>query len=316
MKNIVLFGTGNLGKRYIQAISKLYNVKLILNDISLANLISVKEFLRLNGIKKLNYEMISKTDDAVSKIDEETIVIISTTSNNRLSTLKPVILRHPEAVICEKPVTQKLENYLELLKLIKENNTRSFVDFTLRMQPFYQKIKAEIYGMNSGVFYSNLPNMGLACVGIHQIDLFMWLFGLNNCEIKNSTFIETYEQKRKGFYDIVGSIELQSGNFKGFINNSSDESFRTAQIITDHAVYNVHEDQKVFTKITKGTQGNPEIEALTYSFVSQYMADVINNIINKNYKDIPLPDLEFSFSQHKILFDYLKKHNLEELNFT
>ena len=230
--------------------------------------------------------------------------------------LKPVILKHPKAVICEKPVTQKLEDYLELLKLVKENKTKSFVDFTLRMQPFYQKIKDEIGGAKSGVFFANLPQMGLACVGIHQIDLFMWLFDLTQCELKNTSFTETYEQKRKGFFDITGSIELESGNFRAFINNDSSENFRTAQIITEDTVYNVHEDQRIMTKVKKNPIGNLVTETISYSFVSQYMTPVITNIINNNFEAIPLPDFESSFSRHKILFDYLAKHSLKDLNFT
>lgn len=316
MTDIVLFGTGNLGKRYIQAISKLENVNLFLCDISPASLNSVKDFLAQSSISELKYDSSTDTNEAASNINKNTIVIAATTSNDRIKILKPVIEKHPKAIICEKPVTQNHQDYLELLQLADETKTKSFVDFTLRMQPFYQKIKTEISEAKSGMFLANLPKMGLACVGIHQIDLFMWLFNLTQCELKNTSFIQTYEQKRKGFFDVTGSIELVSGNFRAFINNDNFENFRTAQIITEHIVYNVHEDQRIMTKVKKNTAGNLITDNISYSFVSQYMTSVINRIINDDFLSIPLPDFKSSYFQHKVLFDYLAKHSILDLNFT
>lgn len=316
MTDIVLFGTGNLGKRYIQAISKLENINLFLCDISPTSLSSVKDFLAQSNISELKYDASTNTNEAAAKIGTNTIVIVATTSNDRIKILGPVIEKHPKAIICEKPVTQNHKDYLELLKLVKENKTKSFVDFTLRMQPFYQKIKSEISEAKSGLFLANLPKMGLACVGIHQIDLFMWLFNLTQCELKNTSFIQTYEQKRKGFFDVTGSIELVSGNFRAFINNDNFENFRTAQIITEHIVYNVHEDQRIMTKVKKNTAGNLITDNISYSFVSQYMTSVINRIINDDFLSIPLPDFKSSYFQHKVLFDYLAKHSILDLNFT
>jgi predicted dehydrogenase len=316
MIDIVLFGTGNLGKRYIQAISKLKDVNLFLYDISSEALSSVKDFVSQNNITSLRYEILSSFSEAEKKINKNSIVIVATASRNRMEILGAIIQNFPKAIICEKPVTQKLEEYVNLLELLKENGTKSFVDFTLRMQPFYQAIKNEIGKVTSGVFYANLPKMGLACVGIHQIDLFMWLFNLQNCQLKNSTFVETYEQKRKGFFDITGSMELESGNFKAFINNDGFDNFRTAQIITDNTVYNVHEDQRVMTKIKKAREENLISESISYSFVSQYMTSVVSNIIENKFEEIPLPSLEESFVQHKVLFEYLSKHSLLDLNFT
>ncbi len=316
MTDIVLFGTGNLGKRYIQAISKLENVNLFLCDISPASLSSVKDFLVQSSISELKYGTSTDTNEAAAKISSNTIVIVATTSNDRIKILRPVIEKHPKAIICEKPVTQNHEDYFELLQLADENNTKSFVDFTLRMQPFYQKIKSEISGVKNGMFFANLPKMGLACVGIHQIDLFMWLFNLTRCEIKNTSFLETYEQKRKGFFDVAGSIELESGNFRAFITNDNFENFRTSQIITEFTVYNVHEDQRVMTKVKKNPTGNLISENISYSFVSQYMTSVISSIVNDDFDSIPLPDFKSSYFQHKVLFDYLAKHSIKDLNFT
>ena len=83
MTDIVLFGTGNLGKRYIQAISKLENVNLFLCDISPASLSSVKDFLLQSNISNLEYQSSNDTNEAFKRINENTIVIAATTSNDQ-----------------------------------------------------------------------------------------------------------------------------------------------------------------------------------------------------------------------------------------
>jgi hypothetical protein len=316
MNKIVLIGTGNLGKRYIQAISRIKYVNLFLADISIEALQSTAKFISDNGLNSLQYKIIGDINDIFTEIDQDTIVIISSTAADRGILLKKVILRTPKAIICEKPVTQSNEEYLELIGLIEKLKVKSFVNFTLRMQPFFQKIKLEIDNPENGVFLANLPKLGLACVGIHQIDLFMWLFNISQCELINSSFSKIYEQKRPGFFDVIGSIEIKSAEFHGFINNSGVENLRTVQILTKDKVYNVFEDQRVLNQINKNNSELNFSETISYSFVSQYMTDLIQKIITNKFESIDLPSIESSYFQHKLIFDYLSKHSFSKLNFT
>jgi predicted dehydrogenase len=315
INRIVLFGTGNLGKRYVQAISGIGDIELFLFDISQTALKSIPDFLEQNNIK-LNYHLTYSFDDIFKTINERTIVIVSTTLTGRMELLRNILKHHPKALICEKPVVQNNTDYLKLLELLKPANVPTFVDFTLRMQPFYQRIKEEIGNADSGSLFVNLPKTGLICVGIHNIDLFLWLFNLTGCDIITTTFSAVYEQKRAGFYDVTGSLVLEKSSFKAFIGNSSEEDLRTAQIITKEFVYNVHEDQRIMIKVNKQNGKLVISENIEYSFVSKYMTELIRNIISGNFNKINLPGIEDSYQQHKIIFDYLKKHSIEDLNFT
>lgn len=316
MTRIVLFGTGNLGKRYIQAISVINNINLHLFDKSEVALKSVESFLETTDTKLENYTLESNFDSTISRINKETIVIISTTLDDRLILLQKVINKTPKAIICEKPVCQNQDDFIQVLELLKDKSIKTFVNFTLRMQPFYQKIKNEIGTPDNGVFFTNLPKTGLACVGIHQIDLFFWLFNLTNCQLANTSFANTYEQKRLGYFDVIGSIELSKNGFKGFINNSESENLRTAQIIVNETSYTIFEDQRIMTKVNVKDKNKIHTEVIEYSFVSKYMTDIIQNIISQNYKSILLPGIENSYLQHKVLFDYIEKHSISDLNFT
>lgn len=316
MNKIVLFGTGNLGKRYIQAIARLNGISLYLSDISNEALNSAVGFISANNLEGLKYYLTNSIEDAISVIDKETLVIVASTATKRADLLSRIILRTPKGIICEKPVTQNREDYLKIIELLQKHDVKTYVDFTLRMQPFYQKVKSEILKQSNGVFFANLPRMGLACVGIHQIDLFMWLFNLKSCELRSSTFTEVYEQKRAGFYDIIGSLEISSSGFQGVIINSETENIRSAQIILNESTYNIFEDQRILSKINKVEPELNYSETISYSFVSQYMSDIISDIFSDKIESIELPSIESSFPQHKVLFDYLSKHSLINLNFT
>ncbi|MCX6334699.1 MAG: Gfo/Idh/MocA family oxidoreductase [Bacteroidia bacterium] len=316
MTRIILLGVGNLGKRYIQAIARICNIDLFLYDISANAVQTVPEFLIPNGLKGLEYKIVSDFNQVLSLINENTLVIVATTSYGRADMLEKIICRIPGAIICEKPVAQKEKEYLKIMEPLAQNRILSFVDFTYRIQPFYQKIKSIITKKDGGILYINLPKTGLACAGIHQIDLFFWLFDLKSCTLINSSFSRTYEQKRAGYFDIVGSIELESGDFKCYINNSGEENLRTAQIILSDLVISVFEDQRIMGIVEKLNPQKITTEMLEYSFVSNYMTGIIQNIMKNNLSEINLPSIEESFNQHKILFDYLNKHSITDLNFT
>lgn len=319
MVKITLFGTGNLGKRYIQAISgidKDINIDLLVYDIKPEALLTVPEFIKANNITDLKCGIAECDQQAFDHIDGESIVIVATTVIKRMDLMTNIILKKPKSIICEKPVVQNDTEYLKLIGLLDNTEIQSFVNFTLRMQPFYQKIKEDIGKTDSGLLFVNLPRTGLACVGIHQIDLFLWLFDLHNTILKGSTFAEIYEQKRAGFYDVSGSIILENPGFRAIIVNSETENIRTAQIIAKGNVFNVNEDQRTMTKLDIKQKSPVIVENIEYSFVSQYMSEVILQIINEEYDKINLPNIKNSYIQHKILFDYFDYHSIKDLNFS
>ena len=58
-----------------------------------------------------------------------------------------------------------------------------------------------------------------------------------------------------------------------------------------------------------------ELKEINFVYVSQYINTVIESIISSN-SSIMLPDIEEGFIAHKILFEYMKRNNVENLNIT
>jgi len=257
----------------------------------------------------------------LDEIDDDSVVVVATTTKDRFAILERVMARKPRAIICEKPVAQGSDDYQKLLEIGHRDRIRVFVNFTLRIQPFYQKIKSEINGGTDYadyVFFSNLPRSGLACVGIHHIDLLCWLFGIRQYEFIGSHFLGTYEQKRNGFFDVIGGMHLKTDrNGAGVISNSHSTNVCAVQIILRDVVYNVFEGQRIVTRLNKADTNRVHVETVEYRYVSSYMTDIIESCFSGSYAEAKrLPDLQESLLSHQILFDYLQRHSLLDLNFT
>jgi predicted dehydrogenase len=316
MNKVIVIGTGNIGKRHIQALYKSQlDFKILAHDIFKDSLQSVNQFCISNGLDLEKISLIEDFDSLLAHIDSSTIVIIATTATGRKAILESVIEYKPAAIIAEKPVVQTDADYLYIQSIAARNNVPIYVNFIAHAQHFYREIYENVKNSKSYTFYSNMPNWGMSTVGIHQFELFFWLFGIKEYDVAFSEVSSVYEQKRKGFYDLAGTLGLsdKKGNIGVFRNQEAD-SFASIQIISEDYLYTVHEQQN--TLITIGPDKKVIVSPLNVRFVSMYMQEIIDAIFNKEFDRVYLPDIEQSYLAHKVLFDYISSHASAELNIT
>lgn len=319
MKKIILIGTGNLGKRYLQAILKAdRQFSCFCFDISTSAVEEIIPFLSKNGIQLDKLTIMSSFDDILKIINEESLVIIASTANDRLGMLKKITARKPEAFIIEKPVAQTEEDFRQILNNCESRNIPAWVHYTLRFQPFGKTLKTILEGERNYDFFSWLPEMGIACVSIHYIDFFMWLFSIRDFEITDVSCQGVYEQKRKGFYDMYGELTLRTaeGNTGRFIN-SSVEGIRTMVILLKGKVISVFEDQRITTILNKSdSKIITSIEA-QYDFTSNYMKRIMENYIDGNINITgELVSLNEAQKSHQVIYDYMRLTKNKNLNIT
>ena len=313
MKKIILIGTGNLGRRYVEAISKVPDHELFVFDISDSSIDGLKQFISHNKLDLNSINYCKSFTKLLNHIDSNTLIIDASTAFGRVSRLLPLINYKPKAFILEKPLAQDLNEYQKLEEALRRKKIGSYVNFTLREQPMYSYLKSLINEVESADLFVTLPKFGLFCVGIHYIDLFMYLFDLNKIEESHSVFEALYEQKRKGFSDVVGSCFLKSGKFNAVITNSDNSNNRLVQINSNESIITLFEDKRTLVTINKDGEVFTEND-LNYSFVSQYMSKIINDIFKNNL--INLPNVTESIEQHKVLYKYMDDNSIENLNFT
>ena len=158
--DVLIIGTGNIGKRHLQGASFL---PVSCYDISRDSLESVRPFCESNKIRIP--KLLPELDDALNTITPETVVIVATTANGRVPLFKKIVSRNPREVILEKPACQSLSEYKQLMKITGEGEV--YVNIPRTLYPVYQQIGLE--GKHA-MFFANSSNAGMVCNGISVQD--------------------------------------------------------------------------------------------------------------------------------------------------
>lgn len=311
MIKVGIIGTGNIGKRHLQSISSIMQEKEVFYyDSYKSSLDSVDTFVCEN---KLNIKPIkhNNLDSFLSNIDNNTVVIIATTANGRADLIKQIIQTHPKAIIAEKPVCQSLAEYDDILDRYS-SQCPVYINFPRHMYPVYQDIFGKISFKNNCSVEINLNGVGLACNGIHMLDLVCWLFRGSIFSINSSENIKTFESKRKGFFDFSGKIVFTlNEKIVCTIQDSNANTINSIIMRDDKQIFQIYESLKktVFIDNTSILVDN-----ITIPYQSELTAKIILEIY-ANQSSSLLPTLEESYISHKILFDIMKNNEIE-LNIT
>ena len=312
MNKIIVIGTGNIGKRHIQAISNLkIKYKLICYDHLEESLISLKKFIRENNIKLKNLKIENKFEKTINNIDNKTIIILATTANQRKEILEKIIQKKPLSIIIEKPVCQKEEDYNSIIRLKNKLNIPIYVNFPRHSSPTYKKIFSEIRKKENIIFIANDTKVGFACNGIHLLELATWLLNSKKYKILNSEIESIYETKREGFFDFSGRLTLKLGKNLSLININNQKTIPSIEIITENKIYKIDEEKQ---KIIIIDNKNLKINKFELPHTSQITDKIIQNILNNKIPNIPT--IEETYLPHKILFNFMKKNNIQNINFT
>ena len=313
MVKIIIIGTGNLGKRHIQAIANLeINYELICHDISEESLSSVDGFIEENNLKLKNIKKETNLKNTLQEIDKETIVIIASTAKGRKELLEETIKKRPFAIITEKPVCQNDKNYLSVLELNKEYQVPIYVNFSRHTFPDYQKILNELKDEEISSFTAYFPNVGMGCNGAHILDLAIWLLHAKDYEILSSKVNSTYESKRKTFSDFSGNLRFKLNNINCLLEMDDPHSISTIEVASKTKVIKIMEG--LGKKVTIKNNGEVEVQNFEIVPCSKMTDKIILDLINN--KKPSLPNIEEAYLPHKILFEFMKKHEIENLNIT
>lgn len=315
MTDLFVAGVGNIGRRHIQAAYASENIgNFYCYDLFKPTLEEgLDKFLKDNNMDIGRFKKFFGLDEFSDQINDKSIVIIATTAKGRFELLKKIIKKKPKAVIIEKPVCQLPVDYLAISKLALENSVPVYVNFIAHAQTIYNDLAEEIKLSKSFIMTTKMPKWGISTVGIHQIELFLWLSREVNCKYNFTDRFIVYEQKRKGFFDFEGGIFIQGKNgSEAYISNiESDNGPSSIQFCLDTKTITVYES---IGKYTVADKNGVQVHDLKIRFVSQYITEVLDDLIVKN--TCYLPNLETSFESHNILFKNLEEKGHINLNIT
>jgi len=226
MYKIIIIGAGQLGSRHLQAIAK-SNIKISIEVVEphmSSRVVAKERFEEIpnsSNVKNIRFlESIKELSDILD------IVVVATNADVRSDVLKELLTtKKVKNLILEKVLFQTEKEYFDIEILLKNTNTKCWVNHPRRMFPFYKKLKNKLKNSESINFSVSGGNWGLACNGLHFLDLFECLSNNSNTIIDNKYLDnKVLETKRKGFIELsgklIGSIETSLFEINNFINQS------------------------------------------------------------------------------------------------
>ncbi len=308
--NILIFGTGGIGIRHIEALLSIpKNIKLnfFISDINIEALNFAKKYIKEKRSNVSIYNFL-ELDEIEKNID---LTIIATTS-------------FPRFEIIESLLEKGIKGYFLLEKLIAPNFTilNDYIDLFSKYESASKIFVNQWYYAAStfNCILKNSPNpksillkgngWGMACNAVHYISLFEQLFCTRfHCL---DSHLEIVESKRKPYKELIGVIILRSNsdiNFTISCNQNEDKSkLRSISVYSEKNNYLYKYDGQFL---------QDELNEKVYKM--PYLSSFLKNIYNKTQisKEIvqnfvPLKD---SIRNHQCLFNAIEKSSLSTQNY-
>lgn len=228
---VLLVGSGQLGSRHLQGLLKCsYVSEIFVVDAWEKSLeLAQQRSQELTHDKLIHYS--KDCENIPQNID---VCIIAGTANVRLSQLKQVLENcSVRYLILEKILYNCLHDYLESDKLIRSHeNMNVWVNHPRRIYQFYSLVKKVIESCHGSmnVIVSG-GNWGLACNGLHFIDV--WCF-IRGTDVKSVDFLKTsvtlIPSKRSDFIEFIGGCSVVFSNGDTMDLHSYDTEFNGMNI--------------------------------------------------------------------------------------
>lgn len=311
MKKVIIIGSGNIGSRHLQGLrSVIEPVSIKVVDPSKDAQVKAKALFKEVKITSLfNGELCFTSEMPERQIFD--IAIVATNSAIRRQVTER-LLKHNTVrfLILEKFLFQTFRDYDEVEKLLQKKGTTAYVNCPRRMNSFYRRLREKISKTREPIeFYFSGTNWGLACNGIHRIDLFAFLVNENDINL-NIEGIEKkiLKSKRDGYIEFTGRIEGTTSNgskliMTSFLNGNAPN----LQIInTPSTRYFISEKQRYMFVSTAENDWNWERREFTMAFQSQLTNKVTEQLLKHGH--CQLTPYSESAIYHKLYLKALLNH--------
>jgi predicted dehydrogenase len=170
-KRVAIIGMGPMGRRHLQAVSKVAEAELVAVADGRAEALASAD---LNGARPFS--------DAQRMLDEvhPDVVIVSTNGPSHHPLVLAAIAAGARGILCEKPMACSVAEAEEMSSRARESGCALAVNHWRRHMPAYQWMANHLQSGAWGELRSmrcGLPGIGLGCTATHIVDLFRFLGG-------------------------------------------------------------------------------------------------------------------------------------------
>lgn len=312
--NCAIIGAGQLGSRHLQGLLTYKDVKLniFVLDPSIESLAVAQ--LRAQEIEHNHSLTFTQSYQGLpNKIE---FVVIATNSKVRLTVMEALFQQTSvKYLILEKVLFPDIHQYAKALELINVNNVKCWVNHPRRMYESYHQLKSLFDNSKYYNFQLVGASWGLACNGLHFIDLFEFLTDSKLTSISNSLLDgQPIESKRSGYLEFEGTLLGTLNNKHTFSITSlknQDLIAPTMSIMTDDVRIIIQESGTPKVYFLK-KENNFDIEENSFQvlYQSQLTGTLLEQIQTSGTCD--LPSFEHASSTHKLFIEsILNKWNNE-----
>lgn len=310
MKKIGLIGCGALGSRHLQALGLVQSPLQIfcMDPTPESRQIAEQRFAEVDGGQH-TLKLCAELSAFPEQLD---LVIVATNANVRRRVVEDLLAEHQvQYLVLEKVLFQALEDFDRVGKLLREKKVQCYVNHPFRMYDFYARLKPELSG--SGPIYIQAAgnNWGMACSGMHLVDLFAYLTGRDDVQVDVSELeAKEYHSKRPGFEEVQGRLRLSNGagdamDMISFAGDHQGTLFYTISTPELRCFYEENVESRVLIH-RRATEWQPEEDVFRMAFQSQLSNRFVESLLT--FGTTELPDYEFSARLHRRFIEGLLSH--------
>lgn len=218
---IVIVGTGALGKRHLSSIlDSEMALDVYCYDIN-PNALEGFEWEDLYHNKSL--KIVPSFDELPEQID---FAVFAMTSKGRREMFDRLVnATKVRNILFEKVLFQREEDYRHVGQRLKELDIHAWVNCARRQMDSYQNLRKELEDAKEMRIFISGGEWGLACNAIHELDLIEFLAGSNETVVDKLNLQPLIaESKRPGFKEVYGTISGSSGKCSEYTINCMDGS--------------------------------------------------------------------------------------------
>jgi hypothetical protein len=302
VNNVLICGAGQIGSRYLQGLANCSTpMRIYLQDLSAQALDRAIERWEGTTHGRAVHHVITSTkmDDLPRKID---IAIVATTADVRPFVVEAVSKRSEVFYWLLEKVLAQSEEDLRCLENSISKSRGAWVNTSRRMMRWYRDIASHLDLSEKKKLEVCGGDWGLACNGIHFLDLAMWWTG------EQLVFINTddvdpiwFKSKRPGFWDIHGTIEAiySSGTTVSLTSQDSDHPFSVRVIDGSHSW--LIEEASGIARRDDGLSINGRV-----TYQSEMTHELVKSLITAG--ECNLPSFKESVELHSVFVTALLNH--------
>ncbi|MFN8886128.1 MAG: Gfo/Idh/MocA family oxidoreductase [Cyclobacteriaceae bacterium] len=306
----LIIGAGQLGSRHLQGLLKLngkneiYVIDPSQDSLSLASV----RAMEVKHHHELHFH--SDWENLPQNFD---LAIIATSSVIRGQVTVRLISNYKvRYLILEKVLFPDLSTYEYMAKLFNKLPMKCWVNHPRRMFEHFKIIRKQLLPDQPIYFLVTGANWGLACNGLHFLDIICYLSNSTVRLIDSSTLDNLIvPSKRSGYIEFTGSLRGTLASGSNFEIVSWPSEFSPISITITQASNRFLIQEGTIVKVVSIRKENNyclELQDFEISYQSQLTTDAVNQIIESGESDLTLYQ-EASFTHQEFLRSFLLKYN-------